>query len=95
LLGSVLRVGALFPVLDTQDDVRALVVNRWRSMSPRERLDEVAALNRSCEQLAEAGVRSRHPRASADEVRLRVLALRLGRETMLRVYGWDPAVQGW
>jgi hypothetical protein len=42
-----------------------------------------------------AGVRLRHPDASDDEVRLRVLALRLGRDLMLEVYGWDPSIEGW
>jgi len=37
----------------------------------------------------------RYPAASDDEVRLRVFALRLGREAMVRVYGWDPATMGW
>jgi hypothetical protein len=94
-LASVIVVGVLFPVLDTERDARARVVHRWRAMSPCERLDQVAALNHACEQLAEAGVRRRHPAASEDEVRRRVIALRLGRETMVGVYGWDPMVEGW
>lgn len=92
---SVIAVGALFPVLDTPAEVEARVVDQWRGVTVRERLDLVADLNRSCEQLAEAGVRLRYPGASGDEVRFRVLALRLGREVMVRVYGWDPAVKGW
>jgi hypothetical protein len=31
-----------------------------------------------------------YPRAGEREVFLRVAARRLDRETMLRVYGWDP-----
>jgi hypothetical protein len=73
----------------------AHVVQRWQQMSARDKLDQVAAANRSCEQLAEAGVRVRHPDASHDEVRLRVLALRLGRDLMAEAYGWDPAGKGW
>ncbi len=88
-------VAVRFPVLDTPGEVHAFVVTRWRGMSPCERLDRVAGLNQACEQLAEAGVRRRYPAASEDEVRRRALALRLGRETMVRVYGWDPAVEGW
>ena len=49
----------------------------------------------ACEQLSEAGVRSRYPDVDDHEVRLRVFALRLGRELMVKVYDWDPAIEGW
>lgn len=71
------------------------MLDRWREMSARDRFDTVAALNDSCERMAEAGVRLRHPSAGDDEVRLRVLALRLGRDLMVDAYGWDPLVEGW
>lgn len=63
-------------------------------MSPRERFDRVAELNVACEQLAAAGVRRRYPTADDDDVRRHVVALRLGRETMIAVYGWDPSTSG-
>ena len=82
-------------MLDTPDSVQAMVVERWRAMSPTELLHVVDRLNASCERLSEAGVRQRHPAADDDEVRLRVIALRLGRDLMVEVYGWDPDVEGW
>jgi len=80
---------------DTPDAVMAEMVDRWRRMSPSEKLDQVAQLNQACDQLSEAGVRSRHPDANDDEVRMRVFALRLGRELMVKAYDWDPAIEGW
>lgn len=68
---------------------------RRGARTPRERMEHVVALNELCEQLSRAGVRARYPSADEDEVRLRVLALRLGRELMVEVYGWDPAARGW
>jgi hypothetical protein len=59
------------------------------------KLDQVAAANRAGEQLTEAGVRTRHPDASTDEIWLRVAALRLGRDLVVAAFGWDPAVEGW
>jgi hypothetical protein len=41
--------------------------------------------------LAEPGVREMYPQADDREVFLRVAARHLDRETMIRVYGWDPA----
>lgn len=80
---------------DTSLGVQALVVERWRAMSPSDRFRCVAELNESCERLAEVGVRRRYPFADDDEVWLRVVALRLGREAMVTVFGWDPVVEGW
>jgi hypothetical protein len=37
--------------------------------------------------LAEAGIRSRHPEAGREEIRRRLLGLRLGEELATRVYG--------
>lgn len=82
-------------VSDTSGVVAAMVVERWRGMSPGEKLDQVGELNRACEQLSEAGVRVRYPGAGDDEVRHRVFALRLGRDVMVEVYGWDPTIEGW
>ena len=81
--------------VDTPGEVMDLVVDRWRAMSAADKLDVVAGLNRACDRLSEGGVRVRHPEASDDEVQQRVFALRLGRELMVDVYGWDPDVEGW
>jgi hypothetical protein len=53
------------------------------------------ALCRAAESLAIEGIRHRHPRASEREIRLRLAALRYGEDTMRRVFGWDPSVEGW
>ena len=44
--------------------------------------------------LSEAGVRRTYPQADHREVFLRTAARRLDRETMIRVYGWDPLTHG-
>ena len=86
---------ASFPVLDTPRESQRRVDEHWLRMTPRERFDEVAKLNEACIRLAHAGARLRYPTASDEEQRLRVLALQLGRNAMIRVYGWDPDLQGW
>jgi hypothetical protein len=50
----------------------------------------VESLTRDCEALGLAGIRIRHPEATADELRLRLGGLRLGRALMIEAYGWDP-----
>ena len=81
--------------VDTPGEVMDLVVERWRAMSAADKLGAVAELNRACDQLSESGVCRRHPGASEQEVQHRVFALRLGRDLMVDVYGWDPVVEGW
>ena len=81
--------------VDTPGEAIDLVVERWRAMSAADKLGVVAGLNRACDQLSESGVRRRHPGATEHEVQHRVFALRLGRDLMVDVYGWDPVVEGW
>ena len=72
-----------------------MMVVRWRAMTPLEKFEAVHAANQAVEEMAAAGVRQRYPHADEAEVRLRVIALRLGRDLSVAVYGWDPAVEGW
>ena len=80
---------------DTRPEAVHVLVSGYRRMTPLEKLARVDDLTRTANALAEAGIRMRHPRASDEEVRLRRAALVLGRDTMLRVFGWDPDVEGW
>lgn len=44
--------------------------------------------------LARTGIRARHPDADEREIRLRLAALRLDREAMVRWFAWDPEIEG-
>jgi hypothetical protein len=79
----------------TAPEVRHMLIERWRAMSTAEKLAVVDAANRACDALAAVGVRRWHPEASDDEVRQRVIAIRLGRDLSRVVHGWDPDVEGW
>lgn len=70
------------------------MLDRWRAMSPAEKLAQVDELNSACRMLAVAGVRRRYPEAGDEEIRLRVIALGVDRELMVAAYGWDPAIEG-
>lgn len=86
---------AMSAVVDTTTDVEMRMVDRWRAMPAWRRFEQVAELNAGCDRMAELGVRQRYPSADEREVRLRLLALKLGRDLMVDVYGWDPDVEGW
>ncbi len=82
--------------LDTAATVEALRVRAFRAMPPKQKLARVMALNRAVRKLAIAGIRQRH---GADipgrELKLRLAALSLPREIMIRVFGWDPQQEGY
>jgi len=79
---------------DTSAEVHRLLIERWREMKSWQKAGIVDALSRDCEALSLAGIRQRHPDASAEEERLRLGALRVGRELMIRAFGWDPLERG-
>ncbi|MCC6738706.1 MAG: hypothetical protein IT452_06645 [Planctomycetia bacterium] len=80
---------------DTSVEAELFLLDAWRRWTPEERLRRVLDLNAMVRGFAEASVRRAHPHAADDEVRLRVASRRLGRELMVRVFGWDPAVHGY
>jgi hypothetical protein len=64
-------------------------------MSPAQKLRIVGELYDAAQMLARTGIRARHPDADEREMRLRLAALRLDRETMVRWFGWDPEIEGY
>lgn len=82
-------------ISDTSPEVEAILLEGYRRMSPAEKLARVLDLNRAVEDLALARIRKEYgPGLSEREERLRLAALHLDRETMLRVFHWDPEVHG-
>jgi hypothetical protein len=73
-------------------DPRALEVflECQRRMTASEKLQGILQLNRMVFETARAEIRRQHPGIGEREVFLRTAARHLDRETMLRVYGWDP-----
>lgn len=80
---------------DTDPQIHAILVERLRRMSPSDKGQMVAKLNRACESLAVAGIHERYPNAEPEEVRMRVGVLRVGPELMLQAFGWDVRIHGY
>lgn len=79
---------------DTTPDAMAVFLECHRRMSPEQKLELCFVLSEQLRQWLEAGVRMRHPQADEREVFLRTVSLRLDRETMRKVYQWDPVEHG-
>ncbi len=74
----------------TSEDADRRRFERYRQMTPAEKLHMVAVMNHAVESWALAGLRRRYPDASQRELRLRLAARRYGRELVIKAFGWDP-----
>jgi len=81
---------------DTPPEIEQIVLERYRRMTPFERLMQVWELNRMAQQMAALRIQAKYgPDLSERELRLRLAALWLDRETMIEAFGWDPKVKGY
>jgi hypothetical protein len=73
--------------LDTSRHVREIQTARWRSMSPRQKLQLVDDLCDAVDRLARAGIQRDHPGASEHDVLWHLAARRYGVETADAAFG--------
>ena len=82
--------------LDTPPDVEEIVLEGYRRMTPFQKLRRVVELGVAAEAMAAARIRARYgPEISPRELRLRLAALQLDRQTMVEVFDWDPEDKGY
>lgn len=79
---------------DTDPRVMEVWIDTLRRRSFDEKLAMVFEMIEMGMELTRRGVRMRHPEADEREVFLRAAAIRLGRDLMIRAYGWDPDEHG-
>ncbi len=75
---------------DTSRDAQSTLVDLARRMSAARKFKMASAMSRTVRELAEAGVRGRHPDADEDGIRRRLAAVLLPREIAIDVFGSDP-----
>jgi len=81
---------------DTPPEIEEMMLERYRQMEPMEKLWQVFDLNRRAQMMAAMRIQAQYgPDLPERELRLRLAALWLDRETMIEVYGWDPEVEGY
>ncbi len=64
-------------------------------LAPQEKLKRVAELTKAIQQLALARIIKQYGQISEREQQLRLASLWLERETMIRVFQWDPHEKGY
>jgi hypothetical protein len=80
---------------DTEETTEQAYLKMLRAASTWRKATMVDSLTRTCQELAAAGIRMRHPGASAEDIRMRVAALWLSCDLMIRVFQWDPDLRGY
>ena len=82
-------------ISDTAPPIQEVVLEGYRKMTPQEKMRRVTELNRAVMQLALARIRLQYGDISEREQQLRLASLWLDRQTMLRVFQWDPRQKGY
>jgi hypothetical protein len=80
---------------DTDPATERYLFDRLRALPSWRKAEMLSAATRAAHGLAMAGLRQRHPAATAAELRKRYAALVLGREASIALFGWDPEQEGW
>jgi hypothetical protein len=77
-------------------DVEALIVARYRQMTPNERFQKMLDLNAFVKETQTTAVRSTYPDADDFEVRMRVASRWVKNPELLRAaFGWDVDEKGY
>lgn len=84
----------LSPGSDTHGDIDRMMIERWRHATPSQKLERMASMAHSVNELARAELRLRYPNATPREIDLRLRSRTLDRQTMMRAFGWDPELHG-
>jgi hypothetical protein len=80
---------------DTDEAAERKLIELTRQMPDGKKLRMVFSQVETGRQLAMAGLKNRYPQASPEELKKRYAALVLGRETVMKLYAWDPETEGY
>ncbi len=77
---------------DTSPEAWEVFLEVQRRRTPMEKLTTAFELSETVRRLSLSGLRLRHPGASERELFLRMVALQIPRDLMIRAYGWHPVL---
>ena len=81
--------------IDTHPSIYKIMIDGYRAMSPQQKLRCVDEMTKAVQELALARIRKQYGDISEREQRLRLASLWLKRETMVKVFNWDPWKEGY
>lgn len=80
---------------DTSKEAEQFLIEGYRSMSAAQKLQQVSMLTRAIQRMALARIRAQYGAMSENVEKLRLAALWIPRETMIKLFDWDPEIQGY
>ena len=81
--------------IDTHPSIYKIMIDGYRNMTPQQKLRCVGEMTKAVQELALARIRKQYGDISEREQRLRLASLWLKRETMVKVFNWDPWKEGY
>ena len=84
----------LRPMNDTDQRSMQILIEGYRTMSPDRKLRQVVELTQAAQKMALARIRTQYGPLDDREETIRLAALWLPRETLIKYLGWDPAEKG-
>ena len=84
-----------FQASDTPPEIQDMLIAGYRRMTPQQKARRVDELTKAVQQLALARIRKQYGDLPEQEQRLRLASLWLERETMIRLFDWDPHLKGY
>ena len=80
---------------ETSRQAEEILFREYRSMAPETKLQQVVALTQMARKMALTRIREQYGEMSEREETIRLAALWLPRETMIKFLNWDPAEKGY
>ena len=80
---------------DTHAAIDKIVIEGYRKMTSWEKMKRVNELNKAVQQLALSRIRKQYGEIPEHEQKLRLASLWIDRNTMIRVFDWDPQKKGY
>lgn len=80
---------------DTSAHIEKIVIEGYRKMTSWEKMKRVSELNKAVQQLALSRIRKQYGDIPEQEQKLRLASFWMDRNTMIRVFDWDPKEKGY
>ncbi len=75
--------------------IEKIVIEGYRKMTSWEKMKRVSELNKAVQQLSLSRIRKQYGDIPEQEQKLRLASLWMDRNTMIRVFDWDPKEKGY
>jgi hypothetical protein len=80
---------------DTDEKTEQVLIELMRAAPAWKKFQQIAEASEMCRAFAMAGLRRRYPDATEEEIKRRLAAVVLDRESVIKAYGWDPEKEGY